>query len=489
MFDAAESGRSITKADFEKQARRLQSGLLAAQWHLRDAGVPVVVIVSGVETAGKSEVVKRLNQWLDARSVQSVAFWDESDEERERPAHWRFWRQLPAAGTIAILFGSWYTRPLVGRVQRKTGKKEFESQLSGINALERTLSDNGNLLVKLWFHVSKKEQKHRLREIVKSEKRQLSPYEKAYSKSYDRFVKVSAMTLQATDPPYAPWHVIDASDRQYRELAAGRLLLKAMRERRGRSAGGRAGRRAGPALTGRKDVLAQVNLNAKADPDSYQRKLEKYQAQLNKLSWAAREKKVSTVVVFEGSDAAGKGGAIRRLTAAVDARLFRVIPIAAPTDEERAHHYLWRFWRHIPRHGNLTIYDRSWYGRVLVERVEGFAKPPEWRRAYAEINDFERELTDDGVCLSKFWLQISHAEQLLRFKERAKVAYKQHKITEEDWRNRKKWDAYAAAVDEMVARTNTENAPWTLVAADDKKHARLTVLKAVCLDLERVLDR
>lgn len=489
MFDAAEVGHSVTKAAFEKQAQRLQSELLAAQRQLREAGVPVVVIVSGVETAGKSQVVKRLNEWLDARSVQSIAFWDESDEERERPAHWRFWRQMPAGGTIAIMFGSWYTRPIVDRVQRKSSKDHFGTELSGINALERTLTDNGTVLLKLWFHISKKEQKHRLRDIVKSQKRQLTPYEKAFSKSYDRFLKVSASALQGTDPAHAPWHVIDASDRQYRELMAGRLLLAAMHERLENPRSRRGARvtepPAGPFVT----VLDQVNLKAKAAPATYQRKLEKYQTKLNKLSWAAREEKVSTVAVFEGWDAGGKGGAIRRLTASVDARLFRVIPIAAPTDEERAHHYLWRFWRHIPRHGNFTIYDRSWYGRVLVERVEGFAKPQEWGRAYAEINDFERQLTDDGVSLSKFWLHISAAEQLRRFKERAKFAHKQHKITDDDWRNRKKWDAYATAVDEMVARTSTENAPWTLVAANDKKHARLTVLETVCVNLEKVLDK
>jgi AMP-polyphosphate phosphotransferase len=232
-----------------------------------------------------------------------------------------------------------------------------------------------------------------------------------------------------------------------------------------------------------------VDLKSRVDPGKYPARLEKLQSRLDHLAWAAKEKKVSTVAMFEGWDAAGKGGAIRRVTAALDARLFRVIPVAAPTDEERAHHYLWRFWRHLPRGGYVTIYDRSWYGRVLVERVEGFAQPHEWGRAYAEINEFERQLTGHGICLAKFWLHISPAEQLRRFRERARLAHKKHKITAEDWRNRKKWDAYAAAVDEMVARTSTDYAPWTLVAANDKKHARLTVLKTVCDALEDALDR
>ena len=488
MFETAEVGHSVGKTEFEKQARKLQAQLLEVQRQQREAGVPVVVIVSGVETAGKSQAVKRLNEWLDARSVQSIAFWDESDEERERPRQWRFWRQLPASGTIAILFGSWYTQPVVDRAYRDIGKDAYNTELSGINALERTLTDNGALVVKLWFHVSKREQKHRLRDIAKEQKRQLTPYEKAYSKHYDRFLKVSEVALRATDQGYAPWHIIDATDRQYRELMAGRILLNAMRDRLANPKGKRGARapepRAGKFVT----VLDKVDLKTRVDESRYQEKLEKYQSRLNKLTWAAKEKQISTVAMFEGWDAAGKGGAIRRVTAAMDARLFRVIPVAAPTDEEKAHHYLWRFWRHLPRSGYVTIYDRSWYGRVLVERVEGFAQPGEWGRAYAEINEFERQLTGHGGCLCKFWLHISPQEQLRRFKERAQLEHKKHKITDEDWRNRKQWDAYASAVDEMVARTSTEYAPWTLVPANDKKLARLTVLKTLCNALEEALE-
>jgi polyphosphate:AMP phosphotransferase len=492
MFETAEVGHALSKAQFEKQARKLQTDLLTTQRQQREAGVPVVVIVSGVETAGKSQVVKRLNEWLDARSVQSIAFWDESDEERERPFQWRFWRQLPASGTTAIMFGSWYTQPIVARVYRDIGKNRYAAELAGINALERTLTENGALLVKLWFHVSKKEQKRRLKDIAREQRRQLTPYEKAYSKSYDRFLKVSETALRATDQGYAPWRIIDATDRQYRELMAGRILLDAMRDRLGKRGqtpfSGKRGLTPFPTRAGRfVTVLDKVDLKTKVDEERYQDKLEKYQSRLNKLTWAAKEKKVSTVAMFEGWDAAGKGGAIRRVTAAMDARLFRVMPVAAPTDEERAHHYLWRFWRHLPRGGYVTIYDRSWYGRVLVERVEGFAQPNEWGRAYAEINEFERQLTDHGICLCKFWLHISPAEQLRRFQERARLAHKKHKITDEDWRNRKKWKAYAVAVDEMVARTSTDHAPWTLVAANDKKLARLTVVKTICDALEKAL--
>jgi polyphosphate kinase 2 (PPK2 family) len=215
--------------------------------------------------------------------------------------------------------------------------------------------------------------------------------------------------------------------------------------------------------------------------------LEKYQGRLHRLAWAAYNKKASTVVLFEGWDASGKGGNIRRFTAAVDARLYRAIPISVPTDEEKRHHYLWRFWRHLPRAGTMAVYDRSWYGRVLVERVEGFATEPEWMRAYLEINEFEEQLVGHGMVVAKFWLHISKEEQLKRFKEREEVAYKRFKISPEDWRNRDKWDQYELAVNEMVARTSTQHAPWTLVAGNDKKFARIQVLKTLCARLEAVL--
>jgi AMP-polyphosphate phosphotransferase len=489
MFESAEVGHAVSKAQFEKEQRRLNADLLDAQRRLREAKIAVIVIVSGVEAAGKSQAVKRLSQWLDARGVQSVAFWDESDEERERPRQWRFWRHLPAAGQITVMFGSWYTQPIVARAYREIGKAAYAAELASIALLERTLTDNGAVLVKLWFHVSKKEQKQRLKLVAKEQKRQLTPYEKAYTRHYDRFLKISETAIRATDAGHAPWQIVDASDRQYRELMAGRILLSAMRDRLANPARKRGARPAEPKAGRFVTVLDRVDLSAKVDDKRYDDKLEKYQARLNRLTWRARERKISTIAMFEGWDAAGKGGAIRRVVDAIDARLFRVIPVAAPTDEERAHHYLWRFWRHVPRGGYVTIYDRSWYGRVLVERVEGFAEPHEWGRAYAEINEFERQITDHGICLCKFWLHISPQEQLRRFEERARLAHKKHKITEEDWRNRKQWKAYAAAVDEMVARTSTDHAPWTLVPANDKKHARLTVLKTVCEALEDALEK
>ena len=220
---------------------------------------------------------------------------------------------------------------------------------------------------------------------------------------------------------------------------------------------------------------------------AYETELAQWQGKLAELSRDPRMRQCALICAFEGVDAAGKGGAIRRVTAALDARQYQIIPVAAPSDEERAQPYLWRFWRHIPRLGRITIFDRTWYGRVLVERVEKFCSEEDWRRAYSEINDFEQQLVDGGAVLVKFWLQISREEQLRRFKEREKVAFKRFKITEEDWRNREKWDAYHDAVCDMVDQTSTAHAPWTLVEANDKRHARIKVLKTICSQLESAM--
>jgi polyphosphate kinase 2 (PPK2 family) len=217
--------------------------------------------------------------------------------------------------------------------------------------------------------------------------------------------------------------------------------------------------------------------------------LEHYQGRLNLLSRAAYREKISTVVVLEGWDAAGKGGLIRRVTPAIDARHYRVIPIAAPTEEERRYHYLWRFWRQLPRAGQVTLFDRSWYGRVLVERVEGFASEEEWRRAYAEIDDFEEQLVSHGMVVVKFWIHIDQEEQLARFKLRAETGYKQYKITDEDFRNREQWDAYEVAVNDMVERTSTDFAPWHLIEGNDKRHARIQALRILCQRLEERLGK
>ncbi|MDX1607272.1 MAG: hypothetical protein R3202_13855, partial [Candidatus Competibacterales bacterium] len=299
--------------------------------------------------------------------------------------------------------------------------------------------------------------------------------------------------IRQTDTGRCPWHLIEGTDRRYKDMTAGQIIIDAIEERL-------ANHRepdhepvhevtpqevAGASTT----ILDHVDLNRKLDGSEYKKRLKKLQNRIARLAWQVRAEQRYFVALFEGWDAAGKGGAIRRLVAPVDPRLYRVISVAAPTDEELAHHYLWRFWRQIPMAGRMTIYDRSWYGRVLVERVEGFASPQEWHRAYNEINDFEEQLCEHGVILCKFWIHISAEEQLRRFKEREKIPWKKHKITDEDWRNRDKWPVYEQAINDMIARTSTEYAPWHIIAGNDKYASRVQVLDTVRNAIEASLGK
>ena len=464
MFEAAELGRKLDKAGYEAALPELRTRLLAAQRALRSSKRSVIIIVSGVEGAGKSAVVNRLNEWLDARGITTYAFWRDSDEERERPRYWRFWRSLPGRGTIGILLGSWYTQPIVDRVYKRNTRAELDRELQRINMFERMLAEDGAVIVKLWLHVPKEAQRPRKE----------SEFAK-FAKSYDRFVKVSDHAIRMTDTVEAPWRIIEATDPRYRDITVARTVLDALETMPTPPA-------QQVVMTAAEEtdtVLDRVDLAKKIEDKKYDRDLEKLQQRVSELAWKGWNEPRSAVILFEGWDAAGKGGAIRRLIAPIDARLYRVISIAAPTDEERAHHYLWRFWRQLPRDGAITVYDRSWYGRVLVERVEGFARTDEWSRAYREINDFEQQLVEHGTVLVKFWLHIDQDEQLRRFKERQEIAFKQHKITDEDWRNREKWQPYESAVHDMITRTSSGIAPWTIIAANDKRAARLQVLETV----------
>jgi len=493
LFQAAELGRKVSRDEFQRLAPDLQTRLLAAQRELRESNAPVIVIVSGVEGAGKGEMVNRLNQWLDARGVRTFAFWDESDEERERPRFWRFWRALPPRGVVGVLFGSWYSSPIIDRAYEKIDEGAFDRLLARIANFERMLTRDGALIVKFWFHLSKKTQARRLRDDAKEGRKTLdvSPLTRKFSKRYDDFAAAAERAILKTDTGECPWYVIEAEDRRYRDLTAGETLLQAIQRHleQGEAAPeppapkNRAPEVPGASVT----ILEKVDLSQRLDEATYEKELDACQERLYRLAWKAWEARRNAVAVFEGWDAAGKGGAIRRVTRAVDARLYRVIQSAAPTDEERAQHYLWRFWRQLPRAGRLTIYDRSWYGRVLVERVEGFATPAEWMNAYKEINDFEEQLCEHGMAVMKFWLHISQDEQIRRFRERETTPWKAHKITEEDWRNRAQWAEYEAAVNDMVARTSTSHAPWTLVAGEDKRFARVQVLRTFCERLEALL--
>jgi polyphosphate:AMP phosphotransferase len=491
MFENAELGHKIDKDAYKQQLPELRAELLKAQHQLAASHFSVLVIVSGVPAAGKGETVNAFLEWLDARGIQTHPLRKPTDEERLHPPMWRYWRDLPAHGRMGILFGGPDAAPLLRHVAGKVDRASFDQQIDREIDLERMLHHEGTLVVKLWLHLSRKAMKKRLKNLQAdpATRWQVTKQDWKLYRRYDRLREAAEHLIQRTSTGEAPWHIIEGTDRRYRDLTAGRVLLDALKARLEQEA------RRPPRPAPRPidlppppvNVINQLDLSATVDEATYDKELRREQGRLAELTRKLRQAGRGMVLVFEGPDAAGKGGAIRRLTAAMDARDYRVQSVSAPTDEEKAHPYLWRFWRTLPRAGRVGIYDRSWYGRVLVERVEGFATEEEWQRAYAEINDFESQQTEFGTVLLKFWLAISQQEQLRRFEAREVTPYKQYKITPEDWRNRARWCAYEAAACDMVERTSTQEAPWVLVPAENKEYARLTVVRTVVRRLEEAL--
>lgn len=488
MFENAELGQKLDKAMYEVEAARLRADLLQAQRELATANFSVIVIVAGVGGAGKSETVNLLLEWLDARGIQTHAMRQPTDEEAQRPPMWRFWRALPAHGRMGIFFGAWDVGPLLDAIDKPLDRASLEDALNRTAAFEQMLTRENVLVVKFWLHLSKAAQKKQLKKLSKDplQRWRVTKRDWKLFKHYDELRLLAAHLIRRTNTAEAPWTIVEGVDRRFRNVTVARTLLAALCRKLEAS---RAIFPSSPRLPLSTpppvNVINQLNMSLTLDATTYKDELLQIEGDLNRLTRRLHKKKRAMILVFEGPDAAGKGGAIRRITAALDARDFRVISVAAPTDEEKAHPYLWRFWRQAPPWGRVAIYDRSWYGRVLVERVEGFAQPDEWQRAYYEINCFEEELIEHGALMLKFWLAITPEEQLRRFESREVTPYKQYKITPEDWRNREKWDAYEAAAVEMIEKTSTEVAPWNLVEANNKEWARIKVLRTI---VERLRD-
>jgi polyphosphate:AMP phosphotransferase len=512
MFRTAELGQKISKSEFKQREPLLREQLLEVQGRLMESrSFPVIIVFAGVDGAGKGDTVNLLNEWMDPRWLITKAYDRPSDEERERPEYWRYWRALPPKGRIGLFLSSWYSQPVLERVNERIGEQQFDNRLERIIAFEKDLADDDALILKFWMHLGHEAQKTRLKKLEKDPLTSWRVTQRDWDhwKLYDRFVAAAERTIMRTSTGKAPWNIVEGADPAYRSLTVGSIIRdevsRHLEELEKRSAAAAALREAMPAqpaaagdesdeeaTTGRlpmKTVLSALDMSLHMGKADYKKQLRQYQAQLNLLHREALKQKLSTILVFEGADAAGKGGAIRRVTAALDARHYQVIPIAAPTDEERAQHYLWRFWRHLARAGRITIFDRSWYGRVLVERVEGFAEEEEWKRAYTEINDFEEQLTDHGIILLKYWVHITKDEQLARFHAREQTPYKRWKLTDEDWRNREKWDDYGQAVNDIVEHTSTHSAPWVLVEGNDKLYARIKVIRTLCERMEEVLRK
>ena len=488
MFESAEIGHKIDKDTYKKAVPALRAALQDAQYDLKENGkIPVVVLVSGQDGAGKGETINILYEWMDPRFISTLAFSAPTDEERSRPFMWRYWRALPPKGRVGVFAGSWYSSPIHDRLDGSMTKADMDARIDQINRFEAMLVNEGALVLKFWFHLTKEGQKRRLKALEKNPQTawRVTKWNWERLKTYDKLQDVVGHVLRMSNTPWAPWIIIEGEDDRYRSLTTGKILLDAIRQRLSD-----AGKQTTPVappirvnIDGR-NLLSELKLTHTLSEKDYDEQLAKWQGKLSELVRDPRFKNRSLVCAFEGADAAGKGGAIRRITASMDARDYQIIPVAAPTEEERAQPYLWRFWRQIPRNGRVAIFDRTWYGRVLVERVEGFCAEADWLRAYTEINDFEHDLANAGVIVMKFWLQISKEEQLKRFKERMHSPFKQFKITEDDWRNRRKAKTYDTAARDMFAHTNTTAAPWHVLSANDKHYARVEVLKAIVKALE-----
>ncbi len=495
MFESLKIKHELSKADYDAQEPLLRGQLIDTQFDLLESGdFPVITLLSGMDIPGRSATAKQLFSWMDPRHLRPFAMVRPSEEERVHPRMWRFWRGLPRRGRIGLFLNSWHEGPMRDYFLGRIDHAQFKDHIDEILRFEKMLADEGALFVKFMFLLPKKQNLKNLKKLKKERKIAWKVSEeeleigKQFAKKYDHAVKVVEELVSKTDTPLAPWIPIASADARYRDITVGQTLCTAIRNRLAEAPPPVRKRRAARVIRGDSpNILDGLDLSQSLEREDYKRRLKEEQQRLTDLTLSRKFEDRSLVVAFEGNDAAGKGGGIRRIVQALDPRMMRVIPIAAPSTEEKEQPYLWRFWRHVPQKGRITIFDRTWYGRVLVERVEGFCSEADWRRAYQEIRFFESELTDFGAVMVKFWLALDKKEQLRRFKEREKVGYKRYKITDEDWRNRRKWNVYAEAVHDMVDETSTSYAPWTLVEANDKLFARVKILKTVNDRLEAEL--
>ena len=487
MLEKLDLSKKIAKDVYNEKMAELRLRLGELQRQAKDQELPVVIVFEGWSASGKGRLINELLQALDPRGFSVFAMDEPTLEEKARPFLRRYWVRLPADGRIAIFDRSWYRAVLTDRVVDEGNRHHWQQGYQQINSFEKQIADHGTLVLKFFLHISKGEQKKRFKNMGKNDANLWRLHESDHWQHahYDELGVAIEEMLEKTDFSHAPWTLVEAEDQRFAALKIYNQVVgaleAALQKPRRQAVVLEPAERVDAAVMHDLDssILDKADLSLQVSAAEYKKRTNALQEELRMLQYSLFAKHVPTVIVFEGWDAAGKGGCIRRLTQKLDPRGYGVVPIGAPNDLERRHHYLWRFWREFPRAGEIAIFDRSWYGRVLVERVEGFCQQEEWKRAYHEINEMEEQLALAGGVLIKFWLHIDQEEQLQRFQERQDNSNKQWKITPEDWRNREKWQAYRQAVDEMLFRTSTVKAPWTLVEANSKNYARLKVLETV----------
>ena len=501
MLEKVDLTKKLSKEEYKEKMPQLEAKLGRLQRECKSLGIPIMIVFEGFGASGKGLQIGRLIQSMDPRGFEVHPIKNETEEERMHPFMWRFWTKTPSKGRIAIFDGSWYRRVLIDRFEKRTKNKELADAFHSINSFEEQLAEDGTLIIKLLLDIDKKEQKKRFEKLEKNKETawRVTQGDKERNVHYDEYAAMIEDMLFKTDTDYAPWTIIESMDKRFATLKIYTTVIKAMadqiekvqKEKTEGTAGKTEGEMAEIAREADEEMKElQVSILSKADlslhytKEEYKEKLDKLQKKMEKLHGELYRRRIPVILGFEGWDAGGKGGAIKRLTERMDARGYVVNPTASPNDIEKAHHYLWRFWRAMPKDGHVAIFDRTWYGRVMVERIEGFCTTEEWKRAYKEINDMEKDLSDAGAIVIKFWMHIDKDEQERRFKERQENPEKQWKITDEDWRNREKWDQYEDAVNEMLMRTSTDYAPWVVVEGNDKYYARIKVLRTVAEAIE-----
>lgn len=491
MLEKIATDVRMEKAEYKDRIGALELRLGELQRKAREQGIPVIVVFEGWEASGKGTMINKLILSMDPRGYVVNFTKDPNEEESFRPPLWRFWIKTPEKGRVAIFDRSWY-RSIPGLDSAKMFKKKQCSQIySGINSFEKQLYDDGAVIIKFFLHISRKEQKKRFEELDsdKATSWRINKQDWKLNREYGDLFKAYDSMIVNTGTEYAPWIVVEANDSRHATIKIFESVVASIEERMARPAREAktdAQKKKASAIQNT-SILDRIDVSVSLSKEEYSGKLEKCQAKLRELEYMIYRKRVPVIIMYEGWDAAGKGGNIRRLVQSMDPRGYEVVPIAAPNDIEKKHHYLWRFWEKIPKAGHIAVFDRTWYGRVLVERVEGFCSEDDWKRAYREINEMEAHLAAFGTVIVKFWLHISKDEQLKRFKEREEIPFKKWKITDEDWRNRDKWDLYKAAVDEMILKTSTDNAPWTVVEANCKYYARIKALETVIKAIKKAL--
>ena len=484
MLQHIDLSRTIDKASFKAQKTEADLKLGDLQRTAKSLEIPTIILFEGWSASGKGTLINELILPLDPRGFTVYSTGRPTEEEAFYPFLWRFWKRTPTRGRIAIFDRSWNRRVIADRIEQSLKGQRLRQAFEDIRSFERQLTDEGIVIVKFFLHISKTEQERRFK-ILRANSATAWRVTKDDVRQQERYAEYLTATegmLTETDTDLAAWTVVEAHDRRFATLKIFATVIDAL-ERRIGAAERKSEDRPSAAQRGsnfKTTALDRVDLSLSLNPEEYNIRIKRAQTTLRELEHEIYRHRIPVVIVYEGWDAAGKGGNIRRLTKNLDPRGYEVVPIAAPNDAEKAHHYLWRFWAQMPKAGHIAIFDRSWYGRVLVERVEGFCSEAKWRRAYREINAMEQHLGHFGTILLKFWLHIDPDEQLRRFQEREGFAHKQWKITDEDWRNREKMAQYREAVEEMLHRTTTPYAPWTIVESNCKRHARVKVLETVC---------